>query len=93
MVYGNSSYTGIEKRSEIAEDSHKSQIDYIINRRPSGLKTKVPYTGFNWEKEIEHRKSATRCKVEHTFLIVKKYFGYAKVVYREIAKNCKNTCE
>lgn len=87
MVYGDSGYTGIEKRPEIAGDSQKSQIKYIINRRPSSVKTKVPYNGINWEKEIEHRKSATHCKVEHPFLIVKKYFGYIKVAYRGLAKN------
>lgn len=87
VVYGDSGYTGIEKRPEIAGDSQKSQIEYIINRRPSSMKTKVPYNGINWEKEIEHRKSATRCKVEHPFLIVKKYFGYVKVAYRGLAKN------
>lgn len=45
------------------------------------------YKGINWDKEIEHRKSSIRCKVEHPFLIVKKFFGYAKVVYRGIRKN------
>ena len=51
------------------------------------LKISSSYTGFNWDKEIENRKSSVRCKVEHPFLIVKKQFGYAKVVYRGIAKN------
>lgn len=36
---------------------------------------------------MEHEKSAVRCKVEHPFLIVKKQMGYAKVVYRGLAKN------
>ena len=36
---------------------------------------------------MEHKKSAVRCKVEHPFLLVKRQMGYAKVVYREIAKN------
>ena len=38
-------------------------------------------------KAIENRKSSVRCKVEHPFLIVKRQFIYAKVVYRGIAKN------
>ena len=87
VVYGDSGYTGIKKRPEIAGDSQKSQIKYIINRRPSSMKTKVPYNDINREKEIEHRKSATRCKAEHPFLIVKKYFGYDKVAYRGLSKN------
>lgn len=36
---------------------------------------------------MEHEKSTVRCKVEHPFLIVKKQMGYAKAVYRGIAKN------
>ena len=45
------------------------------------------YKGINLDKEIEHRKSSTRCKVEHAFLIVKQQMGYSKVAYRGIAKN------
>lgn len=87
VVYGDSGYIGLEKRREVTSDPHKSKINYIINRRPCDMKTEKPYSGINWDKEIEHRKSATRCKVEHPFLLVKRYFGYAKVVYRGIAKN------
>ena len=28
--------------------------------------------GINWDKKMEHEKSAVRCKVEHPFLVVKK---------------------
>ena len=45
------------------------------------------YAGIQWDKMIENRKSSVRCKVEHPFLIVKRQFGYSKVVYRGIAKN------
>jgi len=43
--------------------------------------------GNKWDKEIEHRKSSVRSKVEHIFLIVKRQFGYSKTAYRGIAKN------
>ena len=36
---------------------------------------------------MEHEKSTVWCKVEHPFLIVKRQMGYAKVVYRGLAKN------
>ena len=62
-------------------------MKFRTNVRPSSLKTSDTYQGINWEKEMENRKSSTRCKVEHPFLIVKRQFGYAKVVYRGIAKN------
>lgn len=87
VVYGDSGYTGLEKREEIKKDEHLSSIEYRINVRPSSIKMSSDFEGTNWDKEIEHRKSSTRCKVEHLFLIVKKQFGYCKVVYRGIAKN------
>ena len=87
VVYGDSGYSGIEKRKEITEDEHFSQVTFRINRRPSSLNISKSYTGVNWEKQIENRKSSTRCKVEHPFLIVKQLFGYSKVRYRGISKN------
>ena len=63
-------------------------IVFRINKRPSSIKVNEKnYNGFNWDRFIENRKSSVRSKVEHPFLIVKRQFGYAKVVYRGIAKN------
>lgn len=87
VVYGDSGYSGAEKREEIRSDKHLSQVDFRTNKRPSSNKTPDSYQGINWNKQIENRKSSTRCKVEHPFLIVKKQFGYSKVAYRGIAKN------
>lgn len=87
VVYGDSGYIGVEKREEIQQDAHLSQVEYRINRRPSQNRITSTYTGINYDKVIEHQKSSVRCKVEHPFLIVKKLFGYSKVVYKGIAKN------
>ena len=87
VMYGDSVYIGIEERSEIKTDEHLSVIDYRINAKPSSIKVPKSYTGINWDKEIEHRKSSVRCRVEHPFLIVKNQFGYKKVTYKGIAKN------
>ena len=87
VIYGDSGYTGIEKRDEIKEDKHLSQIEYKIGRRPSMLNVKKDYAGIDWEREIEHRKASVRCMVEHPFLIVKRQFRFAKTVYRGIRKN------
>lgn len=87
VVYGDSGYSGIGKRDEIKNDDHLSKVEFRINLRPSSIKVPDTYKGTNWDKEIENRKSSTRCKVEHPFLIVKRQFGYAKVAYRGIAKN------
>ena len=72
VVYGDSGYSGIEKREEVKSDEHLSSVRYITNRRPSSIRVNDKYKGTNWDKYIENRKSSTRCKVEHPFLIVKK---------------------
>ena len=87
VCYGDSGYTGAEKRKEISDNEHFRAIGFRINLKPSRIKLSPDYKGINWDKEIEKRNSSVRSKVEHPFLIVKRQFGYAKVVYRGIAKN------
>ena len=86
VVYGDAGYLGIEKREEIAGDEHFSSVEYRINRRVGSVQ-KVPEYLPNCEKQIERRKSSVRSKVEHPFLIVKRFFGYSKTVYRGLSKN------
>lgn len=86
VVYGDSGYIGIEKRGEIVNDAHLSSIDFRINRRINSVQ-KVPESFINWEKLIERRKSSVRAKVEHPFLIIKRFFGFNRTIYRGLAKN------
>ena len=78
VMYGDSGYSGMRKRKEVQKNPHLSKVEYRTNIRPSSLKTKDSYQGISWDKNIENRKSSTRCKVEHPFLIVKRLFGYSK---------------
>ncbi|WFF72284.1 IS5 family transposase [Proteiniclasticum sp. QWL-01] len=87
VAYGDSGYNGVESRKEFTEDPHLSTIEFRSNVRPSKIKTNKNYPGIQWDRAIEQRKSSIRSKVEHPFLIVKRFFGYAKVVYRGISKN------
>lgn len=88
ILYGDSGYLGAPERYEqVKTEQNLPDITFNINKRPSSLKQKGNSNAINWEKLEEHRKSSVRCKVEHVFLIVKKYFGYAKVAYRGISKN------
>ena len=80
VVYGDSGYTGAEKRPEIAGDEKKSRVTFRISRRKGTVKAK-------WDKAIETRKSGVRSKVEHPFLIVKRYFGFCKAVCMGLKKN------
>ena len=81
-----SGYPGIQKRPEIRQNEHFSNIDFRINRRPKSL-PKVSDNTIDWERYIENRKSSVRCKVEHAFRIIKCQFGYRKTVYRGLKKN------
>ena len=81
VVYGDSGYVGLEKRDEIRKDVTKSKIDYRINCRPSSIR------GEFWLRWMESRKSSVRSKVEHAFRLLKRQFGFTKVVYRGIQKN------
>ena len=85
-VYGDSAYLGIEKREEIKSNPQLSAIEYRINRRP-GRFPRVSDNAIDWERYIENRKSAVRCKVEHPYRIVKNIFGFRKAVYRGLRKN------
>lgn len=87
VVYGDSGYLGSASQPAIKDDEKKSGIEFRVNKRPSSLKMADNFKGYNWDKKMEHEKSAVRCKVEHPFLIVKRQMGYAKVVYRGLAKN------
>ncbi|MDR2489304.1 MAG: transposase [Desulfovibrio sp.] len=86
VVYGDAGYLGIEKREEIVSDARLSSIEYRINRRAGSVR-KAPNHLPGYEKRIERRKSSIRSKVEHPFLIIKRFFGYSKTVYRGLAKN------
>ena len=87
VMYGDSGYLGVEKREEIKGDERFSHMDFRIVKRPSQHRIKESYQGIDYDRLEDRRKSSIRCKVEHPFLIVKKQFGYAKVVYRGLQKN------
>jgi len=86
VVYGDSGYIGIEKREEVKSSPHLSTKEYRINRHYKSVQ-RMPNGFIDWEKQIERRKSSVRSKVEHPFLIIKRFFGFAKTVYRGLAKN------
>ena len=90
FCYGDSGYTGVAKRPEVAGDEALSAIDWIVARRPSSVKTLGAAGDF--ERGIESRKASVRAKVELPFLVVKRQFGWAKTRYRGLAKNYARAC-
>lgn len=61
VVYGDSGYLGIQKRPEVAEDAHLSEIDYRINLRP-GKFPKVSDNAIDWTRHIESAKAPSAAK-------------------------------
>ena len=86
VIYGDSTYLGIQKRPEVAHDEYLSSIDYRINLRPSSIPAVSSDNAIDWTRCIEKRRVSVRCKVEHIFRI-KCQFGYRKARYRGLKKN------
>ena len=82
VVYTDAGYQGIEKRADIADDPHRSSMEFRVAARKGILRQMTVH-----ERAIESRKAGVRAQVEHPFLIVKRDFGFTKTRYRGIAKN------
>jgi len=83
VVYGDAGYLKMEKHVTDGVDR-----EYKINRQRGTFKRHYG-DGLAWqyEKEIEKRKSSVRCKVEYVFHIVKDIFRWRKLRYKGIHKN------
>jgi transposase, IS5 family len=77
-LYGDSAYRGQKERlKQIAPKAR----DFTNERahRDRGLDKR--------QKALNRRKSSVRAKVEHTFLTLKRLWGFAKTRYRGLSKN------
>ena len=83
VVYGDAGYLKMDKHVTDGIDR-----EYKINRQRGTFKRHYG-DGLAWqyEKEIEKRKSSVRCKVEYVFHIVKDIFRWRKLRYKGIHKN------
>ncbi|HWK27215.1 MAG TPA: IS5 family transposase [Solirubrobacter sp.] len=82
VVYADAGYQGAEKRPEIADDEHLSNIEWRVAARKWKLKAMAEP-----DRAAQSRQAGVRAKVEHPFLILKRDFGFAKTRYRGIGKN------
>ena len=81
-AYGDAGYRGVEKRAEQPGEA----VQWRVAMRPGLRRLLAPGSA----EALEQRRLASlRAKVEHPFLAVKRRFGYAKVRYRGLAKNCE----
>lgn len=82
-VFGDSGYTGVEKREEIRDCT----VRWNVAMKP-GSRRNLPTSKLGaLIDELEHVKARIRAKVEHPFRVLKRQFGYSKVRYRGLAKN------
>ena len=88
VVYGDAGYCGMEKREEVKNDAHLSQIVWRTNsQKPYRKNAWKLGEGTRWHSYFEYQKSRVRSKVEYPFLIIKRIFGFRKVRYRGLHKN------
>lgn len=79
-VWADSGYRGAQVRVKQPVDWHIAARPSDIAKMPEGkAKTRV--------QKDEHRKASVRAKVEHSFRVIKRQFGLAKVRFKGLAKN------
>lgn len=64
VMYGDSEYTGVQKRPEIRENEHFRDIDFRITHRPKSL-PKVSDNSIDWERYIDNRQSTIVCSLKN----------------------------
>jgi IS5 family transposase len=86
VVYADAGYQGIEKRAEMEGKG----IGFRVAMRP-GKRRALPYTPEGRVDDlIETAKAHIRAKVEHSFRVMKRQFGFQKTRLRGMLKNrCK----
>ncbi|ASK91269.1 IS5 family transposase [Xanthomonas citri] len=82
-VFGDSGYTGADKREELQD----CEAAFFIAARPSTIQAIANKCERAQEQRWERFKASVRAKVEHPFRVIKRQFGYTKVRYRGLAKN------
>ncbi|RNK64487.1 transposase, partial [Xanthomonas vasicola] len=71
-VFGDSGYTGAEKRDDLQD----CEAAFFIAARPSTIQALGNKRERAREQRWEHFKAIVRAKVEHPFRVIKRQFGY-----------------
>jgi IS5 family transposase len=84
VVCTDAGYTGVEKRPEHAD---RKVIWQVAARRSTYKKLDKRSALYKAKRKIEKAKAQVRAKVEHSFRVIKRQFGYTKVRFRGLVKN------
>jgi IS5 family transposase len=82
VVFGDSGYTGVERRPEARHDA-----EWQVAMKPGKRRALGTSAHDRIRERIEKLKAQVRARGEHAFRVVKRQFGYVKVRYRGLAKN------
>ena len=84
FISADSGYRGAQKREELKD----IKADWLIAEMPSKVRLLKKHPRINKQPiRTEYIKASIRAKVEHPFRIIKRQFGFRKVIYRGLAKN------
>lgn len=84
VVFADAGYQGLAKR----EEAKDLKVDWHIAMRPGKRRAlDTSRKSGRLTEKAEKLKASVRAKVEHPLRVVKRPFGYAKVRYRDLAKN------
>jgi transposase, IS5 family len=81
VAFGDAGYRGVGKRAEA--QGH----EWHVAMRPGERRKLNPFIAPQEALTLEKWKATVRAKVEHSFRVLKRQFGYSKVRYRGLAKN------
>lgn len=82
-AFGDAGYQGIEKRADANAD-----VDWHIAMKPRKRKALDKANAIDaMVDQVEKIMASIRAKVEHSFRVIKRQFGYVKVRYRGLKKN------
>ncbi|MGJ7504918.1 IS5 family transposase [Variovorax sp. ZT5P49] len=79
-VWADSGYRGAQSRV-------KRDVQWHIAGRPSDMAKMQEGRAKARARKLEHQKASIRAKVEHSFRVIKRQFGLAKVRFKGLVKN------
>jgi IS5 family transposase len=80
VVHADAGYTGAENRV-------RRRVEWRIAAKRGRIKAMPDSREKRKLERIEHAKASVRARVEHSFRVIKRQFGYVKVRFRGLAKN------
>ena len=82
VAFGDAGYTGVEQRPE-----RRRRVEWHVAMKAGKRRALRATAAGRLRERIEHLKAQVRARGEHALRVIKRQFGYVKVLYRGLAKN------